>query len=45
MAVQNFNVDKSMVTCNLLTDMKIDLWEKKRKEKQPDSTRFCHLIL
>ena len=32
MAVQNFNVDKSMVTCNLLTDMKIDLCEKKEKK-------------
>ena len=32
MAVQNFNIDKSMVTCNLLTDCRSISVKKKEKK-------------
>ena len=44
MAVQTFNIDKSMVTCNLLTYCRSISVKKKQKQKQPDSTRFCHIL-
>ena len=44
MAVQTFNIDKSMVTCNLLTYCRSIAVKKKQKQKQPDSTRFCHIL-
>ena len=46
MAIQTFNIDKSMVTCNLLHYCRsISVKKnKKQKQKQPDSTRFCHIL-